>query len=198
MDKPIRSTGQGSGLLKKSVLTLSLSFGLALAPLCALAADQGKPVDKAPLAQAAGSSTHGITQAAVKAGVLACTSRINQVANFLTAGAQGVGVMLLMPANNPDQQLISLSMEIPTKEASSAYASASFAPNQATGCAGMYETVVYWPQGCNEVASKHFGALNKIGVLAKTIYVRDGGVTTKIFLMPAGTGCVTIKKEVIQ
>jgi hypothetical protein len=48
------------------------------------------------------------------------------------------------------------------------------------------------------VASKHFGALNKIGVLAKTIYVRDGGVTTKIFLMPAGTGCVTIKKEVIQ
>ena len=104
---------------------------------------------------------------------------------------------MFLPPNNPDRQLISVSMEIPLKD-SSAYASASFAPNQANGCGGMYETVVYWPQKCDVVANKNFGALKKIGALYKTIYVRDGGVSTKIFLIPAGTGCVSIKKEVIQ
>jgi len=64
------------------------------------------------------------------------------------------GAMLLLPPTNPDQHLVSVSMEIPIKGAASAYASASFAPNQANGCGGMYETVVYWPQKCDVVANK--------------------------------------------
>ena len=144
------------------------------------------------------SGTNNITQVTDKAGMKACSGRINQVANFLTAGTPAVGAMLFLPPNNPDKQLVSVSMEIPIKGASSAYASASFAPNQANGCGGMYETVVYWPQKCDVVANKNFGTLKKLGALSKTIYVRDGGVTTKIFLMPAGSGCVAIKKEVIR
>lgn len=153
-----------------------------------------KPTPPLPVA----SNVNGITQAAVKAGALACTSRINQVANFLTAGSQGVGAIFFMPPENPDQQMISVSMEIPSTEASSAYASASFAPNQANGCGGMYETVVYWQQKCEEVAGRNFATLRRIDLFSKNIMTLDGGVTTKIFLMPAGTGCVSIKKEVVR
>ena len=152
----------------------------------------------APAAQPASPGVNGITQAAVKAGVLACTSRINQVSNFLTAGIPSAGVYLYMPPAEPDRNLISMSLEIFMPDATTAYASASFAPNQANGCGGLYESVVYWPQGCNDVAARNFPGLKKAGVLAKNIIVLDGGALTKIFLMPADKGCVAIKKELVQ
>jgi len=150
--------------------------------------------------QAVNPQVNGITQAAVKAGVLSCTSRINQVSNFLAAGTQqnAISALMFMPPNNPDQHLISFSMEIPSKETGSAYTSTSFAPNQANGCGGMYEAVAYWPQSCKDLADKTYGTLKKINVFSKNMTVLDGGVSTRIFLMPAGAGCVSIKKEVIQ
>lgn len=179
--------------MKKILLIFTLAVAVGLAPLIPMATAQNKP---APAQQPA-VNINKITELADKSGVKYCAGRINQVSNFLTGGVQGAGAMLFLPPNNPDQQLVSVSMEIPIKDASAAYASASFAPNQANGCGGMYETVVYWPQKCDMVASKNFGALKQIGVLSKTIIVKDGGVTTKIFLMPAGKGCVAIKKELV-
>lgn len=182
-------------------LTLAAIFGLSsLIPL-ATAEEKAKTSTsktRSPVNQPANQSVNGITQAAVKAGALSCTSRINQVANFLTAGSPGVGALMFMPPNNPDRQMISASMEIPMKDASSAYASASFAPNQANGCGGMYETVSYWPQKCTELAGNNFGTLKIIGTLSKNITVLNAGESTKIFLMPAGSGCVAIKKEIVR
>lgn len=152
-----------------------------------------------PMPQQSSSAVHGVTQAAVKSGVLICASRINQLANFLTAGSQGVGAFLFTAPADPDQRLVSVSMEIPAVvNVPTAYASASFAPNQANGCGGMYESVIYWSQHCDEVAGKNFAGLVKAGTLSKTITVLDGGVATKIFLMPAGSGCVSIKKDIVQ
>jgi hypothetical protein len=175
-----------------SILIIAFSFAM----LIPLAISQDKQT--AGSAQPQTASINSIIQVVNNTGIKVCSGRINQIPNFLTAGAPGVGAMLFLPPTNPDQQLVSISMEIPIKGAASAYASASFAPDQANGCGGMYETVVYWPQKCDVVANKHFGTLKKIGALSKTIYVRDGGITTKIFFMPAGTGCVSIKKDLIQ
>jgi hypothetical protein len=153
---------------------------------------------KAPAARPGNPEVNAITKAFVQTGVLACSGRVNQVANFLTGGAQGVGAFLMVPPSAQDQQLVSVSLEIPAADGPAAYASASFAPNQANGCGAVYETVVWWPSACDQVAGKNFGALKRTGLLAKNITVLDGGVSTKIFLMPAGTGCVSIKKEVIR
>lgn len=87
-------------------------------------------------------------------------------------------------------------MEVATEQGS-AYVSATFAPNQANGCGAAYDAVVYWPLACDALASKQFSSLKKIGMLKKAITVLDGGVATKVFLMPAGTGCVAIKKEIV-
>jgi hypothetical protein len=146
----------------------------------------------------AASTVNDITQAAVRAGALTCASRINQVTNFLIAGAQGVSTFIFPVTNNPDNQLFSLSMEIPLKDSTSAYASASFSSSGANGCTGMYETVVYWPQKCAEVSEKNFGSFKKGGTLSKNITVRNSGESTKIFLLPAGAGCVSIKKEIVR
>jgi len=45
---------------------------------------------------------------------------------------------------------------------------------------------------------KQFGTFKKAGALAKNIGVRNGGESMKVFLMPAGTGCVSIKKEIVR
>lgn len=141
---------------------------------------------------------NNITQVAVTSGVLACTSRINQVANFLTDDIKGVGSLLFVPPDDQDRRLISVSLELPAEtHAPVAYASASFAPNQSNGCGAMYESVIYWNQGCDVVATRNFGELRIVGPLAKDITALDGGIWTKVFLMPAGSGCVSIKKEII-
>jgi hypothetical protein len=187
-------------MINKTVFVLSVAFGLAFLTPPAITADQSAPAQPPPKAvrQTVNPNVNSITQAAVKAGVLACTSRINQVSNFLTAGSQAVSALLFLPPTNPDNQLLSVSLELTMKDSVAAYASASFAPNQANGCGGVYETVVYWPQKCESVASANFGTLKKIDAFSKNITVLDGGVSTKIFLMPAGTGCVSIKKELVQ
>ncbi|MCX5849050.1 MAG: hypothetical protein NTW65_06335 [Deltaproteobacteria bacterium] len=181
-------------------LTLAVIFCSASLITMAVAAEKTKTAQTKSQVQTnkpAAQSANSITQDAVKNGVRTCAARMNQVTNFLTAGAKDVGYMMFFSKNNPDQQMTSVSMEIPLKEASSAYASASVVPGQANYCGGMYETVAYWPQKCAEVAEKQFGKFKKAGALSKNIGVRDGG-STKVFLMPAGTGCVSIKKEIVR
>lgn len=143
------------------------------------------------------STTHPITQAAVRAGVLSCSARINQVASFLTANSQS-GAFLFTPGAQSDQRLFSTSLEVSGPNAPPAYASASFAPNQANGCGALYETVAYWPNGCDKVAAQQFAGLKDGGKLGNRTQVLVLGPSSRVFLMPAGSGCVSIKKEVIN
>jgi hypothetical protein len=139
--------------------------------------------------------TNAITQAAAQKGVLSCAARLNQVSTFLGFGPQA-GALVMVPPAQPDQRIVPLIMELPTPSGS-AYASASFAPNQANGCGATYDAVVYWPDKCEAVAAKSFPNMKNIGKLKKNIGVLDGGQATKVFLMPAGVGCISIKKEVV-
>jgi len=144
----------------------------------------------------ASNAANAVTQAAVQHGVLTCVSRINQVTNFLGFGPQA-GALLMAHAQQPDTRLLPLAMEVPT-EAGSTYVSATFAPGQANGCGAAYEAVSYWPQKCDAVAAKQFAGFKRTEqALRKSITVLDGGSATKVFLMPAGSGCVAIKKEVV-
>lgn len=177
-----------------------LSIGLLISPVGA-ADDQ----DQSPHASItptqppppAGDAINPITQAAVASGVLACASRVDQVAKFLTTGVPG-NFWLFLPATARDQHIVSTSIEIGTKEVPVAYASADFAPGMANGCGAIYESVVYWPEKCGEVASKHFTGLPKGKNLGKLIASLDAGNGARVFLMPAGSGgCVSIKKELL-
>jgi hypothetical protein len=179
------------------VLVLAAIFGLISLTSTAMAAEKkAAPAKAKPAAKAA--PVNAITQAAMKAGVKVCAPRVDQVTNFIAAGVQNAGAIMYLPSNNVDKQLVSLSMEIPLKNNPAAYASTTFAPDHANGCAGMYETVVYWPMKCTEVAEKQFGAFKKAGSLAKEILVREGAGQARVFLMTAGPGCVAIKKQIVR
>ena len=143
-------------------------------------------------AQSSVSAVNPITQAAVQAGILSSVKRINQVATFLTANNQS-GAYIFSSQNPPDQHIFSTSLELITPDSSILYSTASFFPNQDA----VYDTVEYVNKGCEELEKTVFKNLKRIGVLKNNIILLDGGAV-KVFLMPAGSGCVVIKKEVVQ
>lgn len=136
-----------------------------------------------------------VAQAAQKAGVNDCLARINQVSNFLTAGSQQSGVSMVIPPQLPNERISSMAFEIKSPQVLS-YASADFAPS-ASGCGATYEAVTHWQNSCKDVASKGYAQLKFIGAIQSNILVLDGGPQLRVFLMPAGKGCVAIKKEVV-
>lgn len=140
-------------------------------------------------------STNLITQAAFQKGVLTCAARINQVTNSLGFSPLA-GAVLLTPQGQLDQRLVPVVMEIPVDQGV-AYVSATFAPNQANGCGATYDGVIFWQKSCGDIASTQFAGLKATGKINREITILDGGVSTKVFLMPAGSGCVSIKKEVV-
>jgi len=149
----------------------------------------------APVAPAPTGPLNAVAQAAQKAGISDCLGRINQVSNFLTAGSQQSGASLSVSPQAPNEHTASIAFEIKSPQVLS-YASADFAP-LANGCGGTYEAVTHWQNSCKDVASKGYAQLKFIGVIQSSILVLEGGPQLRVFLMPAGTGCVAIKKEVV-
>ncbi|CAG1023475.1 hypothetical protein DOJK_02393 [Patescibacteria group bacterium] len=138
---------------------------------------------------------NSVAQAVQKAGVSDCLARINQVSTFLTNGSQQSGVSLSLSPQVPNDHISSLSFEIKSPQVLS-YASADFAPT-VSGCGASYEAITHWQNNCKDVATKGYAQLKFIGAIQSNILVLEGGPQLKVYLMPAGKGCVAIKKEVV-
>ena len=167
-----------------------------------VAAAENKPAVKAEIPVPAPepkphelSEVSPITQAAVKAGVLACTSRVNQISSFLIKDNQS-GAFLFTTPDRPDHHVFSTSMEIRPPHISAIYATASFVPNPDGGCDAVYDTVEYVAQACADIGKQNFKGTAS-GLLKKDILVYNTG-DVKYFLMPAGQGCLVIKKEILK
>lgn len=170
--------------VKTAIYLFFLGF---LFPAASLAERPAEPA-KTPAA-------NSLTQALEYWGVKNCSARVNRLSAFVGYNKSSAA-MALMPPSQVNQRMVPVAMEIPT-ENGAAYISASFAPNQANNCGATYDAVVYWKRGCPDIAEKQFKTYKNIGSLGKEITVLDGGIATKVFLMPAGSGCVSIKKEVV-
>ncbi len=152
---------------------------------------------KDTLDQAVLPTVNPITQAAVQGGVLACTSRVNQISRFLTNDTQSGAVLFFAP-NGPDQHVFSASLEVIPPNTPSFYASTSFTPTPAGGCDAVYDTVQFIPESCSGVLRDRFKVSGTPGVIKKDVLILNSG-SAKFFLMPVSRkGCVVIKKEVVQ
>lgn len=164
--------------------------GLLLAVAAATASAQTAPAPQQ------GGGANSLTQAAVQAGALSCASRVEQVTRFLGFGP-GVGASLMVPAQPADQRLFAIQMEVAAGAASNSLVDVTFAPQQANGCGASYEAISYWTQSCDTVANGPFAQLKRVKPLQKDVLLLDGGPASRVFLMQAGSGCVSIKKEIV-
>ena len=153
---------------------------------------ENPPASRPQPAQSSVSATSPVAQAAVNAGVISSIERINQIVTFLTTNNQS-GACIFPVQSPPNEHVFSTSFEIVTPNNAIIYATASFFPNQDA----VYDTVEYVNKGGEELEKTVFKDLKRVGVLKKNIIMLDGG-NVKVFLMPAGSGCVVIKKEIVQ
>jgi hypothetical protein len=190
------------GLIAPSGVLAALVF--TSAAVCAQNTPQAAPPPVAapgnvaanPAANTAAGGANALTQAAVQVGALSCASRVEQVSRFLGFGP-GVGASLMAPAAPADQRLFAMQMEVAAGASSNSLVNMTFAPQQANGCGATYEAISYWAQSCDAVANAQFAQLKRIKPLQKDVLLLDGGPSTRVFLMQAGAGCVSVKKEIV-
>lgn len=191
----------GCGIAVALVAMVSGETALAQTRAQRLAAQQQaaqQAAQQAPAPAAAASAPAGpnpVTAALQKAGVQRCSAQIQKVTNFFTTGAK-VGTTVFPAASNPDDSLISISSEIQAGNVLT-YASANFAP-RADGCSAEYEQVTHWQNTCEQVYAAQFTAFKAMGVIQAVVRVYYNTPGTRIMMVPTGTGCVVIKKEVLH
>ena len=163
-------------------LMLSLCQGLVYAA----PPKQSKQPEVNPLANAMG-----------QAGVVHCQGRAQQVADFLAnSSTSSSGAMLLLPQDHLNDHMVSAALEV-FDGSVLFYSNMDFAPLVAYGCDAVFETVIYWPNNCDAVAKNQFKEAKNTGKMRQYITVLTAGSNLQIFLMPAGSGCIAIKKQAI-
>ena len=167
---------------------------------------QAAPVKTASPAAGPAGPGKALGELFFRAGAVTCAPRVEQVGDFLLQGGEA-GVFLFLPESALDQRQIGLMLEIVSpvgglgsnsdSGGSSAYASADFSPTVDGTCGASYQAIAYWPGNCAEVAKTRFSANKLLGVVKRSILMLELSKLGRIFLMPAGPGCVSIKRELL-
>ena len=131
-----------------------------------------------------------------QAGVVHCQERVQQVADFLAGSGSSSGAMLLLPPDHLNDHMVSSALEV-FDGSVLFYSNMDFAPLVAYGCDAIFETVIYWPNNCEAVAKIQYKQAKVTGKMRQYITVLTAGSNLQIFLMPAGNGCVAIKKQAV-
>lgn len=142
-------------------------------------------------------STHTLSQQLARIGAFSCAARANQLASFLSPGYRDI-TLLHIPANNADRSLLSATLLVPTGPQQTALANIALAPNQANGCAGMYQTIVYKAMACAKALADDYPKV-KTQALGETAILM-GGIdrNARILAMPADKGCILMKQEMVE
>jgi hypothetical protein len=185
----------------RKIHVLAPALGLACALALSTAHAASESLDSGPVRlvrNIATGATNQVASVAFGAGVRSCAQRINLVTNFLTTGTQS-SALLFLPDRDPDNSMVSASMEVKTEGVPRIYASATFSPNTASGCAAEYETVRYFNESCAVVAAKEHKGATPSGTLGGEIEILTIGPAARVFLIPATKkSCISIKKEVVK
>ncbi len=66
------------------------------------------------------------------------------------------------------------------------------------GCAGMYEQIIYWSEPCSSVKASVFAKYTGEHAMLREVKVSDSGPALQVYLTPAGSGCLSVKKELFR
>jgi hypothetical protein len=128
-------------------------------------------------------------------GVIQCQKRIQEIADYVSLGTTST-VLLQLPQTHFNQHTVSASMEI-VENQHPFYATMTFSPLSRHLCDASFETINYWPSSCKWVAKNAFKEAKNLGKMRQDILALTAGEQLQIFLLPAGQGCVSIKKQML-
>lgn len=190
---PLPSSNRSSWLI---AATLLCSSSVALAQN----ASKAKPApQQSPQAQTVAQQpvTNPYVEQAQRGGITQCLSRINQITTFVTNASRHQGIVQLPPRAKINQGMINNAIAVNTGNNTSVV-STYFAPGTAPNeCNGAYSAVTYWNASCTLVAKNNFATFPAKDSLMQAVAVLDGGPNVRVMLLPAGSGCISIKQEIV-
>ncbi|MFV0644860.1 MAG: hypothetical protein ACK5NN_10235 [Sphingomonadaceae bacterium] len=129
------------------------------------------------------------------AGITACAPAIERAARFLFE--DGDGNFTIQPlAPDVNRWPVVLTMESRhAGEGGTRLSVVTIAP--AGSCSGSYEQIISWSKSCDAVKSGVFADFKSERVLYQGVRQSELTPGIQLYLMPAGNGCVSVKKELI-
>lgn len=137
-----------------------------------------------------------LAQAMAQIGLRACAPRMQEAADFLFEGrSAAIRVQPLGPDANRWPTLVTIESSHPAN-GTTRFSTLMIAP--AGSCSGFYQQVIVWPQPCAAVKKEIFGSYTGDRALLRNVRISELNAGLQVALMPAGTGCVSIKKELLH
>lgn len=163
-------------------MALPLSAASAQGPATRPTAPQG-PLDRlgAQLAQA---------------GVKRCAPIVRAVAAFVTENSSAAFIVKPL-GSRADVSPVMITVESAHANlGTTRYTTIMVVPTE--NCSGYYEQTIHWAATCPVVKTRNFANFPTPRPLLRNIQVSAASPTVSLQLMPAGQGCVSIKKEIFR
>lgn len=143
--------------------------------------------------------TQRLAAAVQQLGITRCASVFNQAGPFLFEKAQAQFVVQpLGPDVNRWPTAVTIEGSYPAAgRAAPQTRLTTLVVAPAGSCSGLYNQVIYWPEPCATLKTRVFGAFTKERPLLARVRQSEANPGLQLYLMPAGTGCVSVKKELI-
>jgi hypothetical protein len=124
-----------------------------------------------------------------------CFNMARQIGEQVVGPNSSAGVVMAA-ASGADQSLFSTSIE--TRDGVGMhFVSAFLTANARGGCDGGYDDVRYWPKSCDQLVIDEMRGLGTLRPLGPDIGTLVAGPNQHVYLMAAGQGCVSIRKELM-
>ncbi len=190
-------------MMKPSFTSTAFLVALMVSVTAAAQQKPPAPVPTPPRGPVAQGADVALAREIQGAGLSTCQPLSDQVVKYMVDKSRSSGLLFVAP-QEANYRVFSTSIAIESTSVTT-YASASFAPYGNVGCGAALDLVTYFTDSCSVVSAffqKQLQAANgggdkARGTLGSRISMLDGGPNMRMFLMPAGTGCVHIKKEML-
>jgi hypothetical protein len=148
------------------------------------------------MGQAAPSPIERLNAALSQIGITACAGAVQRAAGFLFEdGEANFSIQPLGPDANRWPTVIVIESAHATMGRTRL---TTLTVSPGPGCSGFYEQVIYWPQPCDELKKSVFAAFQPPHPLLRDVEVSELSPAVQLYLIPAGAGCTSVKKEMFH
>lgn len=131
-----------------------------------------------------------------QAGVKRCAPIVRAVAAFVTENSSAAFIVRPL-GSRPDVSPVMVTVESAHANlGTTRYTTIMVVPSES--CSGYYEQTIHWAATCPVVKTRNFANFPAPRPLLRNIQVSAASPTVSLQLMPAGQGCVSIKKEIFR
>jgi len=131
-----------------------------------------------------------------QAGVKRCAPIVRAVAAFVTENSSAAFIVRPL-GSRPDVSPVMVTVESAHANlGTTRYTTIMVVPSE--NCSGYYEQTIHWAAACPVVKTQNFANFPAPRPLLRNIQVSAASPTVSLQLMPAGQGCISIKKEIFR